>query len=83
MQVASKTSRTSTRPRLSLLVFLPALLLLFLSLLAINAVSATAQAKPRKAPAPSVSPQPLVGGKACPAYARYNPKTRSCEKIRF
>ncbi|MGD0273246.1 MAG: hypothetical protein ABSB96_05930 [Gaiellaceae bacterium] len=86
MQAASKADRTSSKPRLSLLVSSIALLLLLLLLIAANAGCTTSQAgkaKPSKAPAPSVSPQPPAAVKACPAQMRYNPKTRSCEKIRF
>jgi hypothetical protein len=83
MRVVRKATRVSAKPRLSLLVSSLALLLLVLSLLAINAFSATTQAKPIKAPAPTVSPQPPARVKGCPAHTRYNPTTRGCEKIRF
>jgi hypothetical protein len=83
MQAANKASRASTTPRLTLLMSSLTLLLLLLSLIAVTAACATTQTQPTKAPAPTTTPQSPNGVKACPAYTRYNPKTGTCDKIRF
>jgi len=81
MKLLGKAVPTHTSTRLTRLMSALTFLLLLASLIVVSAGCANGQAKPNKAPAPAVSPKPVV--KACPASSRYNPKTHACDKIRL